>query len=254
MRTTLAIAVTTLREALRDWLLYNLVVFAVLLVVGSITISQLTLGEQFRIIANIGTSATQVFGTLIAVFLGVGLVSKEIERRSLYSLLAKPLSRTEFFFGKFAGLAVTLLVNSAAMALGLALTLWLTGKPLSAHLLQAAYPIYLGLLVSVALAMMLASVTSSGLASVGAVGLVVAGRYTDILRHMPEILPGVSARILTGLYLILPNFRNFDFKGRVAHGDPVLASELAWATAYAVAYATVALCIGLFFFRRRDLP
>jgi ABC-type transport system involved in multi-copper enzyme maturation permease subunit len=254
VRRTAAVAANTFREAIRERILYNLVVFALVMTLAGLLLGQLSIRQDEKIVKDIGFAAMELFGTLIAVFLGVSLVSKEIERRSLYSLLAKPLSRTEFFLGKFAGLAATLLVNCAAMTVGLLLTLWITGKAVSLGLLAAVYPIYLGLLVAVALAMMLASVTSSGLATVGVVGLLVAGRYTDVLKNLPGILPGASARVLEVAYLLLPNIRNFDFKDRVAYGDAVPAVQLAWVTAYAVAYATLALGIGLHFFRRRDLP
>ncbi len=251
---TWAVAANTFREAIRERILYNLVVFAIVMTVAGLLLGQLSIRQDEKIVKDIGFAAMEFFGTLIAVYLGVSLVSKEIERRSLYSLLAKPLSRTEFFLGKFVGLAATLLVNCAAMTLGLFLTLWLTGKSASPRLIVAVFPIYLGLIVCVALAMMLASVTSSGLATVGVVGLVVAGRYTDVLRNMTGILQSGSARFLELAYLLLPNFRNFDFKDKVAYGDAVPAVQLAWVTLYAIAYATVALGLGLHFFRRRDLP
>jgi ABC-type transport system involved in multi-copper enzyme maturation permease subunit len=183
----------------------------------------------------------------------VSLVAKEIERRSLYPLLAKPLSRTEFYLGKFLGLAATLLTNCFAMSLGLVLTLWLTGRSASWTLLGAIYPIYLGLLVCVALSMMMASGTNSGIATVGAVGLAVAGRYSEMLRGLDEILPPFSARVLRGAYYFLPNISNFDFKDQVAYGDPVSWGMIAWVTAYAFAYCSFALGIGLILFRRREM-
>ena len=169
-----------------------------------------------------------LFGTLIAVFIGIGLVSKEIERRSLYPLLAKPLSRDEFFLGKFAGLAFTLLVNLAVMTAGLYLTLLAhrRRRPTRA-LLAAVYPIFLGLLLVVAIAMLFSTLTLLGaLAAVFTVGVVVAGRFSDVIRNMREVAPGVPAVARsTRSTRSLPNFRNFDLKDRVAYGDPVSAGR-----------------------------
>jgi ABC-type transport system involved in multi-copper enzyme maturation permease subunit len=194
-----------------------------------------------------------LFGTLIAVFIGVGLVNKEIERRSLYPLLAKPLARDEFFVGKFVGLAFTLLVNIAVMTAGLYLTLWATGPLPGLHLLKAVYAIYLGLVLVVSVALLFSTLTSPALASVCTVGLVLAGRFSEVIRNMREVAPGVPAWLPTILYYLLPNFRNFDFKDRVVYGDPLPAETLLWVTAYAAAYAGVLVLLGLSAFRRRDL-
>ncbi len=120
-------AANTFRETVRERVLYNLVFFAILMTLSGLLVGQLSIRQDEKIIKDIGLAAMELFGTLIAIFIGVGLVSKEIERRSLYPLLAKPLSRDEFFLGKFVGLGFTLLVNVAVMAAGLYLTLWATG-------------------------------------------------------------------------------------------------------------------------------
>jgi ABC-type transport system involved in multi-copper enzyme maturation permease subunit len=196
----------------------------------------------------------ELFGTLIAIFIGVGLVAKEIERRSLHPLLAKPLGRDEFFLGKFAGLGFTLLVNVAVMAAGLALTLAWTGRRVDPHLLKAVYPIYLGLLLVVALALLFSTLTSSSaLAAVFTVGMVMAGHFSDVIRNMREVTPGAPAWLVRFLYYALPNFRNFDFKDRVAYGDPVPLAALGMVSAYAAVYIGVALLAGLAAFRSREL-
>ncbi len=116
MRVTAAIAINAFRESVRDKVLYNLVLFAILLIGASYSIGQLTAGQDVKIIKDLGLSATSIFGLFIAVFIGIGLVSKEVERRSIYSLLAKPIDRWQLVVGKYAGLALTLAVNIAVMA------------------------------------------------------------------------------------------------------------------------------------------
>jgi ABC-type transport system involved in multi-copper enzyme maturation permease subunit len=182
----------------------------------------------------------------------VGLVSKEIERRSLYPLLAKPVSRTEFFLGKFAGLAFTLLVNVTVMAAGLFLTLWVTGRSPDPLLLKAVYPIYLSLLLVVALALLFSSVTSTAIAAVCTVGVVVGGRFSDVIRNMREVAPGAPSWLVELLYYAVPNFRNFDFKDKVSYGDPVPWSVLGFVTLYGALYTAIALALGLWSFRSRD--
>ena len=119
MRVTAAIAINVFRESVRDKVLYNLVLFAMLLIASSYLIGQLTAGQDVKIIKDLGLSATSIFGLFIAVFIGIGLVSKEVERRSIYSLLAKPITRAQLVFWKYCGLTLTLAVNIAVMALAL---------------------------------------------------------------------------------------------------------------------------------------
>ncbi|HYD54522.1 MAG TPA: ABC transporter permease subunit, partial [Gemmatimonadaceae bacterium] len=117
MRNVFAIAGVTLRDALRQKLAVNLLLFALLVIAASITLSKLTFGEQYRIIADLALSSAGLFGTLIAVFLGAGLVAGDVQRRAVYPVLAKPVSRAEYVLGRYAGLAATLLLNLAVMAL-----------------------------------------------------------------------------------------------------------------------------------------
>src|SRR5919204_5432519 len=123
LRALALIAVNVFRESVRDKVLYNLVLFAVLLTGASYLIGQLTAGQDVKIIKDLGLAATSLFGLFIAGFIGIGLVSKEVERRSIYSLLAKPIHRYQLVLGKFAGLALTLAVNVAIMAGALYLVL-----------------------------------------------------------------------------------------------------------------------------------
>jgi ABC-type transport system involved in multi-copper enzyme maturation permease subunit len=249
---TLAVAANAFRETVRERVLYNLVFFAILMTLAGLLLGQLSVRQDEKILKDLGLAAMDLFGTLIAVFIGTGLVSKEIERRSLYPLLAKPLSRAEFFLGKFAGLAFTLLVNLTVMLLGLLLTLLLTERPADPGLLAAVYPIFLGLLLTVAFAMLFSTLTSSTLAVVLTVVVVVVGRFADVIRGMREVAPAVPQALVSALFAIVPNFANFDFKARVAYGDPVPAGLLGDVTLYAALWLVLALGLGLASFRARD--
>jgi len=248
----IAVAANTFRETVRERVLYNLVFFAILMTLSGLLLGELSIRQDEKIIKDIGLAAMDIFGTLIAIFIGVGLVSKEIERRSLYPLLAKPLNRDELFLGKFVGLGFTLLVNLGTMALGLYLTLLLTGRRPEPRLLEAIYPIYLGLLLVTSLALLFSTLTSSTLAAVCTLALVVTGRFSDVIRNMKEVAPGAPTWLTEALYYGLPNFRNFDFKDSVAYGDPVPLGVLGFVTLYALAYIGLVLGLGLKVFRSRD--
>jgi len=249
---TLAVAANTFRETVRERVLYNLVFFALLMTLAGLLLGQLSVRQDEKILKDIGLAAIDLFGSVIAIFIGTGLVSKEIERRSLYPLLAKPLSRSEFFLGKFTGLAFTLLVNVSVMLLGLLGTLLLTQHRADPALLTAVYPIFLGLLLTVAFAMLFSTLTSATLAAVLTVGVVLVGRFADVIRGMREVAPGVPEALVSVLFAIIPNFSNFDFKNRVAYGEALSAGLLGAVTLYAAAWTVLVLGLGLVSFRSRD--
>jgi ABC-type transport system involved in multi-copper enzyme maturation permease subunit len=248
-----AVAANTFRETVRQRVLYNLVFFAVLMTLSAVLLGELSVRQDEKIVKDFGLAAMDVFGTLIALVLGVGLVSQEIERRSLYPLLAKPLSRDEFLLGRFLGLLFTLLVNTGAMAVGLYLTLAVNGRALDPRLLLSVYTIFLGLALTVALALFFSCLfTSPALALFSSFCALLAGRFSDVVRGMAEVLPAAPNWAIQAVYYALPNFRNFDLKDRVVYGDPIAAGELGWLTLYTVAYVGVLLGTALFAFRRRD--
>lgn len=248
----LAVARNTFRETIRERVLYNLLFFAIVMTVSGLLLGQLSIRQDEKIIKDIALAAMDLFGTAIAVFVGVGLVSKELDRRSLYPLMAKPITRDEFLLGKFAGLSFTLLVNVMVMAAGLYLTLLLTGRGADLRLLAAVFPIFLSLVLTVSLALLFSIFTSTALAAFGSMILVIAGRFSDVIRNMGEVAPGAPAWLIQGLYFALPNYRNFDFKDRVVYGDPVSAGDLVWVAVYAAVYTSVVLGVALLSFRRRE--
>jgi ABC-type transport system involved in multi-copper enzyme maturation permease subunit len=247
-----AVSANTFRETVRERVLYNLVFFALLMTLSGLLLAQLSIRQDQKIIKDLGLAAMDLFGTLIAVFIGVGLVSKEIERRSLYPLLAKPLSRDELILGKFCGLSFTVLVNVACMTAGLWLTLYATSGRLELGLLRAIYPIFLGLLLVVALALLFSTLTNGPVAAICTVSVVLAGRFSDVIRNMQEVVPAAPAWVTRALVLVLPNFQNFDLKDRVVYGDPVGASALLFITLYALGYILLALGAAVFAFRARE--
>jgi len=253
LRRILAVAANTYRETVRERVLYNLVFFAILMTLSGLLLGQLSIRQDEKIVKDVGLAAMDIFGSLIAIFIGVGLVSKEIERRSLYPLLAKPLGRGEFLVGKFAGLGFTLLVNIALMAVGLYLTLVATGRSADARLLIAIYCIYLSLVLTVAIALFFSALASSSvLASIWTVCLIVAGRYSEVIRNMRQVTQ-VPDWLTQVLYLGLPNFHNFDVKDRVVYGEVLGGAELASITLYALVYSALLLGAANLAFRSRDL-
>jgi ABC-type transport system involved in multi-copper enzyme maturation permease subunit len=257
MTRTIAIAANTLREALRERLMYNLVVFALVLIGGSLTISQLTLGEQFRIIANVATGSAQLFGTLIAVFLGVALLSREIDRRTCYAVLARPVSRAGFLVGKYLGLLATLALNVLVMAAATAAMLLLyTGSAafLASGFFGAFGLMLVQLAVCGAFAVLFASFTTSTLATIFTISAVVAGHVFSEVRAFWLQAPQVEMKSLVRvLDVLLPNMGLLDLKDALTYGDPVTGASILARAAYGAGYAGVVVALAAFVFSKRDI-
>jgi len=260
------IAVNVFRESVRDKVLYNLVFFAVLLMSASYLIGQLTAGQDVKIIKDLGLAATSVFGLFIAVFIGIGLVSKEVERRSVYALLAKPIRRHEFILGKYLGLVLTLAVNVAIMAVAYYLVLaymsWTELPNVKAAweapatdpaLLKAIFLVFVELCLITAVALFLSTFSSPILSAVLTFGLYVVGHFNADLRNFETVVDSKAVVYLgRGAYYLLPNLAPFDVKADVVHAQPVPWSYIAFTTGYGLVYIAILVLAAMFVFSRRD--
>lgn len=251
-----SIAFNTFREAVRDRVLYNLIAFALLLVGASLLFGQISIGIERIVLVNLGLTAVSLFGTIIAIFIGIGLVSKEIEKRTLYTVLARPVHRWEFIAGKFFGLAGTLVVNTAFMALGFfAALLYLMGhfQHSDLFLLVALYFIVLQFLIVTALALLFSSFSSPLLSAVFAFAIFLIGTFAEDLRAFAAMAHGVSHWLATGLAYLIPNFAALNVISSVAHDQPVNIALVGYNSAYAVLYVAAALAGAILIFEYRNL-
>jgi ABC-type transport system involved in multi-copper enzyme maturation permease subunit len=266
VKPTAAIAINVFRESVRDKVLYNLVLFAMLMMGASYLIGQLTAGQDVKIVKDLGLSAISMFGVFIAVFIGIGLVSKEVERRSIYALLAKPVHRYQIVIGKYAGLTLTLAVNVVIMAGALYAVLVYTSwgvdatvqrawdaPALDPALLKAVALILVELMLITAIALFFSTFSTPMLSAAFTFGLFIVGHFSADLRNFDQVVDSSAAvRLARGLYWILPNLAQFDVKAQVVHGQPVPVGYLALTTAYAALYISMLLAIAMFVFSRRD--
>ncbi len=250
----LVIAANTFREAIRDRVLYNLVVFVLLLIVCAVLLGDLTDGQEARTIVNIGLNAMLLFGAFIAIFVGVGLVSKEIEKKTVFALFAKPVRRTEFIVGKYLGLCLTLLVNVAVMALGVTLALlYVGGTSLIGPVWASSLLIFFELTVITAIAILFSSFSSPSLSALLTFLIFVIGHLSASLRDLGNSLGSTLASfVFNSLYYLLPNLSIFSFRTEAAIGMTPSASMFAASLGYAVAYSCVALAIAAAIFARRN--
>jgi ABC-type transport system involved in multi-copper enzyme maturation permease subunit len=252
MKSVLAIAVVTVREALRQKLAVNLLLFALLVIAGSIVLSELTFGEQYRIIADLALSSAQVFGTLIAVFLGAGMVAGDVQRRVLYPILAKPIGRWQYLLGRYLGLVVTLWLNLAVMGATTAVVfgVYLGGadKMAATPLAPALLGLAAQLAVVGAVAILFSAFTNPTLAAIFTLSLVVAGHFVrELLIYWRGLAP------LRAVGLLLPNLAALDYKVNLVYQEPVAAGALGLALLHAALYVATSLALASAVFGRRDL-
>jgi ABC-type transport system involved in multi-copper enzyme maturation permease subunit len=250
------IAANTFREAVRDRVLYNLIAFAVLMSGAAILVGQISIDIERLVVVNLGLTAVSLFGVVIAIFIGIGLVSKEIEKRTLYTVLSRPVQRWEFIIGKFFGLAGTLVVNTFFMAIGVFGALLYVSRHFQkadGWVLVALYFIVLQLVIITALALLFSSFSSPLLSAVFAFSLFVIGSFAEDLRGFAGLTQGVTRWLATGAAYLVPNLSALNVINSVAHEQPISAHLSFYNTAYALVYATMALCGAVLVFQRRNL-
>lgn len=247
------IALNAFRESLRDKILYNLVLFAGLLIGLSVLLADLSITEHHKVIADMGLAAINLIGVIIAIFVGISLVNKEIERRTIYTIMARPISRTVFIMGKYFGLALTLLVNMAVMLAVFLLTLWLYHVPIERSLFQAVQLMFVEILIVTAIALFFSTFTSSTLSAIFTLGLYVIGHLTADLRTMvANSEGGVGKAVVDLLYYLCPNLEMLNIKGQAAVGVSAAPEYVMLASLYGLLYAGVLVTGACLVFQRRD--
>lgn len=252
----LNIAANTFREAVRDRVLYNLIAFALLMSGAAVLVGQISIDIERLVVINLGLTAVSLFGMVIAIFIGIGLVSKEIDRRTLYTILTRPVRRWEFITGKFLGLAGTLTVNTACMAVGVfAALLYVSHKFQSSDgwIIVALYFIILQFIIVTALSLLFSSFSSPLLSAVFAFALFVIGSFSEDLRGFAKMASGLQHWLAIAAAYLVPNLSAMNVISSVAHGQPVSSDLILYNTAYALTYAAMALSAAVLIFERRNL-
>jgi ABC-type transport system involved in multi-copper enzyme maturation permease subunit len=250
----ISVARNTFREAVRDRVLYNLVLFVLLIVVAAVILGDLTDGQEARTTVNMGLGAMLFFGVFIAIFVGVGLVSKEIERRTVYSIFSKPITRSTFIVGKYFGLCLTLLINIIGMGIGVTLALiYVKGTHLIIPAWSAIFLIYFELAILTAVAIAFSSFSTPALSAFLTFFVFIIGHFSTALRELGANLGGSFTKFFFDtIYYVLPNLSHFSFITDASHGFNPNPAYIGSAILYAAVYITVLLIISSIIFGRRN--
>jgi ABC-type transport system involved in multi-copper enzyme maturation permease subunit len=249
-----SISLNTFRETVRDRILYNLVLFVLLITASAVFLGELTAGNEVRVIVNLGLAVALLFGAFIAIFVGVGLVSKEIEKRTVFAIFSKPVGRGEFLLGKYLGLCLTLLINVVLMAVGISLALlYVGGISIISSVWLAILLIYFELTILTAVALVFSSFSSPTLSALLAFLVFIIGHFSSALNSLAESLGSAGAKFFfNALYYILPNLSFFSYATNAAHGEIPSPAYLATAFLYIIVYITILLTVSIVIFSKRN--
>jgi ABC-type transport system involved in multi-copper enzyme maturation permease subunit len=250
-----AITLNTFREAVRDRVLYNLILFVLLLVASAPLFGQISIGMERLILVNVGLSSISLFGVIIAIFIGIGLVSKEMEKKTLYTILSRPVRRWEFILGKYLGLVMTLVVNTALMTAGFYIALLITNglHKTDALLLVAIYFIVLQFLIVTALTILFSTFSSPIFSAIFAFALFVIGTFAEDLKNFAAISKGAAKLLATAAAYVMPNFASLNVIAQAAHDQGVGSRLILFNTLYALLYSASAVAAAVLIFERRNL-
>jgi Cu-processing system permease protein len=250
----LAVASNTFKETIRNRILVNILLFAVFLILLSMVVGEWSIHNQVKVIKDFGLSAMSLFGLLIAIFIGIRLMVQEMEQRTIYLILSKPIRRWEFVLGKYLGLAATLAVNVALMALAL----WGLGLVREGRIDTALAPavglIYLEILLIVAFALLFSTITSPTLAAVFTLCIYVIGHTTSFIREFTLVNPDQGAHwLLRVIYLVMPNLENLNLKMASVEHIALPPHAAAFGALYGAGYIAFVLALTVLIFENKDL-
>lgn len=249
----LAIAINTFREALRDKVLYSLIFFSMMMIGISIILDHLSVGERAKLIKDFGLASISLFGVLLAIFVGIGLVYKEIERKTVYNILSKPVHRYQFIIGKYIGLLMTLFIVVGLMASLFLTMLYSYEGRFEVILLPAIGMTFLELMIVTAFALLFSSFSTPILSGLFTLSFYLIGHLTADLLSLGKRSTSIVAPFLTkALYYTIPNLEYFNLKGMVVYGIPVEADYYCFTVCYGILYCMIILLLTIWIFQNRD--
>lgn len=259
------IAINAFKEAIRDKVLYNLLIFTLVLIAASVFIGRLTIGEDQRVIKDIGLAAMSLFGVLIATFVGTSLVHKEIRKKTIYTIISKPIHRYKFILGKYCGLLLTIFVNLIIMTLALFLVLVLhrvifpyvaTGVDRSIGyipLLKAVALILFELMLVTSIAILFSTISTPTLSVFFTLAIYAIGHLTVDLKEMGAASKSALIKSLSSFcYYVLPNLENFNIRAEMARNLSVSGKFIFYAIIYGVLYIATVMLVSIMSMERKE--
>ncbi len=247
------IGLNTVREAIRNKLLYTLLFFSIVLIGTGVIVGSVSYVEGARILQDVGLASIRLFSTGIAIFVGVGLIHGEVNRRTIYTILSKPVSRADFLVGKFVGLVMTIWLQLAIMSVAFVVVSLASSAPVDSGHASALLLIGVELAIIVAIATLFSGFTTPMLASFFTLGIYMMGHLSRDLLHVGQQGDSEGLRMVTQfLFQVLPDLESFNLSIQAVHQIPIETGEVVWPVLYGMGYIAAALFVATFIFERRD--
>ncbi|MBN2071430.1 MAG: ABC transporter permease subunit [Candidatus Krumholzibacteriota bacterium] len=254
MRRIRSVALNTFRETFRQKLLVLVVIYVGILLLSTFVLSPLSVGAaRGKIITDIGLAAISIFGVLTAIVVGSSLVHKEIDKKAIYMVITRPVSRHEYILGKFSGIVLSLAVLMISMAAVMSLMIIIGRGNVTLAILTAAYLSILEVVVMSAVIIFFSTFTTPILTSFFSLCFFVTGSLSSDLREFANRYGGTAMRyMMQGFYYLLPNFKVFNLRHEAVHDLRFSYFDIWLTTLYAVVYCAVILYFAYLIFRRRE--
>jgi ABC-type transport system involved in multi-copper enzyme maturation permease subunit len=254
MRNVFTIARATFREALRAKVFLYLLVVAIAMVLASVPTAELGVGEQLRLIIDVSMAGAGFVAAFLAVFLGVSSVSGEVEKRTVYTIIAKAVSRTQFVLGKYLGVLATVSVAVSISYVAIIALVSTLSERFPVELFAAWLLVSCEMALLVSVAIFFSCVTRPLLSSGFTVGLYLVGLSLYSLHYWVErAKSGIVSGAMRSLYWLLPYFAVFVVKTEIVHHLAIEPGRVAFAVTFSLAYSAAVLLLATFVFERRDL-
>jgi ABC-type transport system involved in multi-copper enzyme maturation permease subunit len=265
LRETYLIAVNSFREAVRDKILYVVLLSAIALAAFSVLLGEWSVFDREFVIKSLTVPIISISGLFIALFAGVGQVQKEIQKKTIHTLLAKPVSRAAFLFGKYIGLLALVALHVALLSASLFLILWLAGGIINIMVAQACYLVFWELAIVLAFAILFSTYSSALISSIFSFGVYLIGHLSEQILKEVYFVYRMSEdgsflkengqfvyNIAKGIHYILPNLFKFNAAAQAAHSMVLESSYIIWNSLYALGYSSVILCFAVLLFKNKD--
>jgi Cu-processing system permease protein len=253
MRAIYEIAFNTFKETLRNHIVYLVLLFVVVLIVLSVSFGDWSVFARLQVIQDFGLATMSLSGLLVAVFIGVGMLGREISTKTLYHVITKPVTRDQFVLGKYAGLLAVVTLNFVVMTVFFLGTIIYLGGNIHLPLLQAVACIGVEMAVMISAALFFSSITSTVLAAMFSLAFYIAGHLNDLLSiDIASQAWSLFPAILKVLYYLLPNLEHFNIRDNVVYNLGIPHGYVALAASYGALYVVLFLMLTCIIFRRKD--
>lgn len=253
MHRVIAILENTFKEGLRQKILSLLIVFAVLLIVISLFMEPFALGEAPKIMRDFGLATTSLFGVLTTIIIGSTLIRKDVEKKTIYTVLSKPVKRSEVILGKFLGLSALVALLVLAMLVIQQLVILVYEGSIAPRLFIALPFTIIEIMVLLAILLLFSSFSSTTLTSImGVIFFVIGHAMPDLKLFADQTSVVLLKYVAYGFYYSLPNLENFNLRIDLAYGLPLPIDQILFSLCYGLAYIALLLYITKLVFQGRE--